>query len=102
MGAAGFVLRELQPLQDRMRMESWHGKLADLRDAMTTMGRVTAWGALRGSGRQGSAIADDLIDFASERGWRREVLAMSRRVASRTQQEWRAFRADWKSGALSG
>jgi hypothetical protein len=66
------------------------------------MGRVTAWAAVRGSGRQGSAIADDLIAFSAERGWRREVLAMARRVAARTEVEWRAFRADEKRGALSG
>jgi uncharacterized protein (DUF2252 family) len=94
MGGRGFVLRELQPLQDRMRMEAWGGNIANLRDAMTTMGRVTAWAALRGSGRQGSAIADDLIAFAAERGWRREALAMARRVAQRTTLEWRAFRTD--------
>jgi uncharacterized protein (DUF2252 family) len=96
----GFVLRELQPLQDRMRMEAWGGDIANLCDAMTTMGRVTAWAALRASGRQGSAIADDLIAFAKERGWRRAVLAMARRVAERTLSEWRAFRADALAGRL--
>ena len=102
MAGTGFVLRELQPLQDRMRMESWRGDIANLRDAMATMGRVTAWAALRASGRQGSAIADDLITFANERGWKRAVLAMARRVAVRTLSEWRQFRANARSGALSG
>jgi uncharacterized protein (DUF2252 family) len=101
MGGHGFVLRELQPLQDRMRMEAWGGDIADLRDAMTTMGRVTAWAALRAAGRQGSAIADDLITFANERGWRRAVLTMARRVADRTRSEWRDFRADAAAGRLS-
>lgn len=91
MGGASFVLRELQPLQDRMRMESWRGNLSDLRDAMTTMGRVTAWAALRASGRQGSAVADDLIAFAAGRRWRRDVLAMALRVAQRTHAEWKDF-----------
>ena len=100
MNGKGFVLRELQPLQDRMRMEAWGGDIANLHDAMTTMGRVTAWAALRASGRQGSAIADDLIAFAKERGWRRAVLAMARRVAERTLSEWRAFRADAAAGRL--
>ena len=102
MNGVGYVLRELQPLQDRMRMEGWAGNIENLRDAVTTMGRVTAWAALRASGRQGSAIADDLIVFAGARGWRGEVVAMARRVAARTMTEWRAFRADVKSGALSG
>jgi uncharacterized protein (DUF2252 family) len=102
MRGEAFVLRELQPLQDRMRMEAWGGNLENLRDAMRTMGRVTAWGALRASGRQGSAVADDLIAFAGDRGWRRDVLSMAKRVSDRTFAEWRTFRADQKSGALSG
>jgi uncharacterized protein (DUF2252 family) len=102
MNGRGYVLRELQPLQDRMRMEAWGGNIENLRDAMTTMGHVTAWAALRASGRQGSAIADDLIAFAEDRTWRRGVLAMARRVADRTLSAWRTFRADRKSGAFSG
>lgn len=100
MKGTGFVIRELQPLQDRLRMEAWGGDVANLRDAMTTMGRVTAWAALRASGRQGSAIADELIAFAKERGWRRAALTMARRVAKRTFSEWSAFRADVRAGSL--
>ncbi|MEH1934427.1 MAG: hypothetical protein V7L14_12055 [Nostoc sp.] len=33
---------------------------------MQTMGEVTAWDQLRSGGRQGSAIADDLIKFARD------------------------------------
>jgi uncharacterized protein (DUF2252 family) len=102
MNGKGYVLRELQPSQDRMRMEAWGGNIENLRDAVTTMGHVTAWAALRASGRQGSAIADELIAFAGDREWRGDALAMARRVAARTIMEWRAFRADVKSGALSG
>jgi uncharacterized protein (DUF2252 family) len=102
MDGRSFVLRELQPLQDRMRMEAWGGDIDNLRDAMTTMGHVTAWAALRASGRDGSATADDLIAFANDRSWRRGALAMAKRVAARTLTEWRQFRTDVKSGALSG
>lgn len=96
----GFVLRELQPLEDRLRMEAWDGDVANLRDAMGTMGAVTAWAALRASGRQGSATADELIAFAGERGWRRGVLAMARRVADRTLADWRHFKADVSAGRV--
>jgi uncharacterized protein (DUF2252 family) len=101
MRGAGLVLRELQPLQDRMRMESWGGDLESLRNVMTTMGRITAWAALRASGREGSATADELIAFAAHRSWQGAVLAMAKRVTARTFAEWRVFSADQKSGALS-
>lgn len=101
MNGRGFVLRELQPLDDRMRMEAWGGDHENLCDAMTTMGHVTAWAALRASGREGSAIADELIAFARERGWKRGVLAMARRVAGRTLAEWNEFRADVAAGRVA-
>ncbi len=96
-----FVLRELQPLQDRMRMEAWHGDIANLQDAMITMGRLSAWAALRASGREGSATADELISYANGRDWKRGVLAMAKRIAARTTAEWRDFRADVKAGKLT-
>jgi uncharacterized protein (DUF2252 family) len=101
MRGRGFVLRELQPLEDRMRMEAWGGDRKNLCDAMTAMGQVTAWAALRASGREGSAIADDLIAFAGERGWKRGVLSMARRVAARTLAEWRDFSADVTAGRVA-
>ncbi len=100
MRGEGLVLRELQPLQDRMRMESWGGNLDNLRNVMTTMGRITAWAALRASGREGSASADDLIAYARDRGWRAEVIAMARRVAKQTMSDWRAFSADVNAGRI--
>jgi uncharacterized protein (DUF2252 family) len=101
MNGRGFVLRELQPSEDRMRMEAWGGDHRNLCDAMTMMGHVTAWAALRASGRERSAIADDLIAFAAERGWKRGVLAMARRVAERTLSEWRDFKADVAAGRVA-
>jgi uncharacterized protein (DUF2252 family) len=59
-----YVLRELQPLQDRVRLNLWNGKLRRLEKVMKTMGKITAWDQLRSSGRQGSAIADELIQYA--------------------------------------
>jgi uncharacterized protein (DUF2252 family) len=101
MRGEGLVLRELQPLQDRMRMEAWGGDLESLRNVMVTMGRITAWAALRASGRERSATADELLAFAAERSWQSAVVAMAKRVTKRTFAEWRAFSADQKAGLLS-
>jgi uncharacterized protein (DUF2252 family) len=58
------VLRELQPSQDKVNVTQLHGKPKRLIKLVETMAQVTAWGQLRSSGRQGSAIADELINFA--------------------------------------
>ena len=46
-------------------------------------------------------LADELIAFARERGWKRGVLAMARRVAGRTLAEWNEFRADVAAGRVA-
>lgn len=69
-----YVLREMQPSQDRVSLISCGGDLRRLQPVIETMGELTAWGQLRSSGRQGSAIADELIDFAQQPRWRRTLL----------------------------
>ncbi len=59
-----YVLRELQPSQDKVNVTQLRGKPKRLTKLVETMAQITAWGQLRSSGRQGSAIADELINFA--------------------------------------
>jgi uncharacterized protein (DUF2252 family) len=59
-----FVLKELQPSQDKVDMHNWDGKLERLSGVIGTMCKVLAWSQLRSSGRRGSADADTLIAFA--------------------------------------
>src|SRR5581483_6461126 len=86
-----FVLRELQPLQDRVRLRSWDGRLSRLVKLLRTMGQIAAWDQLRSGGRQGSAIADDLIAFADTRRWRSAVLNLARNYAGRVIEDYRQF-----------
>ncbi|MEH1888681.1 MAG: DUF2252 family protein [Nostoc sp.] len=73
-GNKSYVLRELQPEEDRVSLQAWDGKLERLNKLMQTMGEVIAWDQLRSGGRQGSAIADDLIKFAHLSDWRNQIL----------------------------
>jgi uncharacterized protein (DUF2252 family) len=58
------VLRGLQPSEDRISLNGARHALAQMATVITTMGQLVAWGQLRSAGRQGSAIADELIEFA--------------------------------------
>src|SRR5262245_8993698 len=52
-----FVLRELQPLQDRVSLTHWADRdrrLSQLVKLLKTMGEITAWDHVRSSGREGS------------------------------------------------
>src|SRR5207253_1634849 len=78
IGRRGYVLREIQPTNDRLRLDDAKGKRRHLRSAAKVMGEVAAWAQLRSSGRQGSATADDLIALGGESGWKRPLIDYAR------------------------
>jgi uncharacterized protein (DUF2252 family) len=86
-----YALRELQPSQDRVSLQAWDGKLGLLKKLMQTMGEVTAWDQLRSGGRQGSAIADDLINFAHSSDWRNDILEYARSYSTQVELDYQEF-----------
>ena len=100
MEKKGFILRELQPSEDRLTLADWGGRMNKLESVMRTMGRVAAWGQLRSGGRQGSAIADELIAFAGKSGWQGEVLKYAQSYAQQVTADWQAFRKAADKGAI--
>jgi uncharacterized protein (DUF2252 family) len=94
-----WVLKELQPSQDRLDLAAAHGSLPALADAVASMGCLVAWSALRASGRQGAATADDLVAFASSREVIKPLLAYVEAYAAQVAEDWRAFRNAWRHDA---
>jgi uncharacterized protein (DUF2252 family) len=91
IGRGGYVLRELQPSNDRLSLDDAKGDHHRLRSAAKSMGRVTAWSQLRSSGRQRSATADDLIAFASASGWTQRVIDFGRWYQTQVQRDYKQF-----------
>ncbi|GAP96460.1 DUF2252 domain-containing protein [Leptolyngbya sp. NIES-2104] len=88
-----YVLRELQPTADRVNLESKDGKIKRLKKVIKTMAEVTAWGQMRSTGRQKSAIADDLIEFAATAPeWHSEVMEYARSYAAQVERDYQAFK----------
>jgi uncharacterized protein (DUF2252 family) len=98
------VLRELQPTEDRLDLADLASHPHALADSLVTMGRLMAWAQLRSSGRQGSAPADELIDFGRRGGgqgkWRDRLVALSRATADQVSQDWSVFCKACKDGAV--
>jgi len=59
-----FILKELQPLADRINYTIFNGKVNKLKNMLEDMAEISAWDNLRTSGRQGSDIADEFINYA--------------------------------------
>jgi uncharacterized protein (DUF2252 family) len=97
-GGRPFVLRALQPSEDRLPFDRF-GTQAELCDgAIAMLGRCVAWAQLRSAGRQGSAIADDLIAFAGKKKWRRRVAQAGAAAARQVVADWTLFAAAYDAG----
>lgn len=91
MGGASYVLRALQPSEDRVALQHWRGRTTRIEHYLADIGAVVAWDHLRAGGRDGSAIADELIDFGARRRWRQRVAQIAAHCAAQVRQDWQAY-----------
>ncbi|KQX34473.1 DUF2252 domain-containing protein [Variovorax sp. Root434] len=91
-GNSSYVLRDLQPSEDRVSLDVRRTGLGQVSGVIEEMGQLMAWAHLRSSGRQGSAIADELIDFGtSAKSWRRDLLDAAHQCATQVENDWKAY-----------
>jgi uncharacterized protein (DUF2252 family) len=95
-----YVLRGLQPSEDRIALDRPSLTLAQLSQAIADMGRLVAWAQLRSAGREGSAIADELIDFGRRKKWREPLLAQAQDCAAQVGKDAQTFNAAFDDGAF--
>ena len=98
MGHASYILRELQPVEDRLALESARDKRRRLADALDVMGEVIAWAQLRSASRDGSAGADEWVAFGHSAAWVRPLIDYSRYYADVVYGYWREFAVAYDDG----
>ena len=96
IGEGGYVLRELQSTKDRLSLKHLRGHQANLRSAVETMGHLTAWAHLRSSGRDGSAITEDLTAFARADDWQKRLIEFCQSYAGQVDRDYKQFVAAQK------
>lgn len=87
-----WVLRGLQPSEDRVAIAAGGKHLDRLREVGSTMGAIVAWDQLRAAGRGGAAGADPLLAFAEDDRWVPTLLDIAAAMARTTALQWDAFR----------
>jgi uncharacterized protein (DUF2252 family) len=100
LGRRSFVLRELQPVEDRLPFERLRDHPDLFADAMTVMGNSLAWAHLRSSGRQGAANADALVDFAHGKKWPAALLKCASELASQARVDWLEYCNAYDDGSF--
>jgi uncharacterized protein (DUF2252 family) len=95
-----FVLRALQPSEDRLPFESFDAQPELFDGAIAMLARCLAWAQLRSSGRQGSANADALIAFAGKKKWRRQVAQAGAEMAAQVTADWASYASAYDAGVF--
>ena len=98
LGEDSYVIRELQPHEDRVSLDRAHQTLEELELVVRNMGQILAWAQLRSAGRQGSAIADDLIAFGLRKKWKEKLLTTARSCAVQVKKDAAVFNTAYDAG----
>ncbi|HET7795975.1 MAG TPA: DUF2252 family protein [Rhizobacter sp.] len=100
MNRHSWVLRELQPTQDRVALDKLGRDGKKLELLVTALGQLIAWAQLRSAGRQGSASADELIDYGQRKRWQARLLEAAREGAKQVERDARSFNAAYDDGVF--
>lgn len=101
IGDNAYVLRGLQPSEDRVTIAPAKHSMAELKDLLICMGRIVAWMHLRGSGRQGSAIADDLIAWGGKAKWQKKMINAAWTCAQQVRADAQVFNTAYDGGRFA-
>ena len=99
-GRRSYILRELQPSEDRLSLARALDERERLEVAHCVMAEVVAWGQLRSSGHQGSATADEWIEFGHQRSWSYPLFDFTRWYADIVRGYWKEFSEAYDDGAF--
>jgi uncharacterized protein (DUF2252 family) len=91
MARRSYVLRELQPSNDRLDLDALSANAADLEQTLGSLAEIVAWDELRAASRSGSAPPADLIEFGKDRRWHRGLLELAESSASGSHRQWVEF-----------
>lgn len=86
-----YVFQEMQPYEDKLRLEVLADNLKDLKTVLTDMAVLTASSHIRSSGISGSAINDTLTSYAADNRWHTPLLDYAEQYARQVQADYRSF-----------
>ena len=93
-----YTLQEMQPTEDKINFELVKNRYNDIDQVIDDMAMLTASAQLRSSGRQGSAIADELIAYGENTNWHESTLNYAKQYAKQVNQDYTAFMRGYKKG----
>ena len=96
-----YLIQEMQPVKDSINFNMIRDRYRDIYQVIDDMAMLTASAQLRSSGRQGAAIADDLINFGQDDQWQNVILKYAFDYAAKVKTDYKKFLSDYKKGYFS-
>ena len=86
-----YVIKELQPTEDKISIKSFQNDFGKLTDVANEMIKLIAYSHLRSSGHLGASNADELVKFAGKKQWQKEIIELSGILAKKNEQYYKTF-----------
>ena len=99
-GRNSYIMRELQPREDRFSFGTLASRPRDVAAVLALMGRCAAKAQLRAASFKGAADVAALRAFGAKPGWRGPLAEAARRAARRSRRDWTDYCAAYDSGAF--
>ena len=100
IGQRSFVLKELQPMTDRLDLARWDGRIERLESVVASMAAVTAWAHLRTCYRYGACTQEDLQRYVAGARWQRAVPALAAKCSERSLDQWADYSQVYDAGGI--
>jgi len=97
-----FVVKELQPTADKIDFLVIRDRYKDIACVIEDMAFLTASAQLRTAGRQGAALADEVIAFGSDGHWQKGLLDYAQDYAGQVKKDYQEYFRAYKDGYFSG
>lgn len=91
-----YVVKEMQPTQDKMAIADFEGDFGSLSQVAREMAVLMGYAHIRSSGHLGASTADDLRAFAEKKQWQRDIIDLSGALAKSNTKYYKQFMSEGK------
>lgn len=93
-----YVMKEMQPTEDKIKFRLIQDQYRDIYQVIDDMALLTASAHIRSSGRSGSAIADELIEFGQGTDWQPSLIDYAQEYFKKVKKDYKIFKEGFESG----
>lgn len=95
-----YVMRELQPLEDKLDFSILDAKKGKLNEVIGTMAVMAASAYLRSSGWMKSSTTDELIEFGTSRDWHKGIYSFASNYKEQVITDFKEFKKAFREGEM--